>query len=341
MIVPIPLPPRGDLDTRNPVTDRLPGTLRTAKDMHHRAWGPRRGGKWFAGAMQAPGTASLYDAITLNGVDTAGTATSRDDQFRNLGAQFTLDLWFRYEDTAYAAGKNTVGLYQFQTGVSANYGYVTVFIYGPAHADAGKIRVAITTNPAEGSANASVGFTGSTAIGAGTAQTDKRHVRVVRDGTTAVLYVDGVSDGSTTGLSATHGVLGAGGAVVRIGRNSAVLAADEVTFKGHVYGAMLRDGAFASQPIEAVMPTVAWARNVHHYHIGRSIAYGGADHYFDAGRFGAHAILDGASYSVAAAVDNAAPAPCPVQGLRTWTTRTNRTATSAMIGGALSTVVAR
>lgn len=338
--VPLVLPVRGDLDTASPITDRPLGGLVRARDVHSQRWGPKKGMQSFARAWESPGVASLYDTITLTtGASTFGQGLSYEDQFRDLGTKWTVDLWLQLSSVAYAAAKDEIGLYKFLVNNGgAGVGVIDISILGPNVTDHERVRVEIGTTTYAGAGDAVVGFTGATRLSVGTAQTDKYHVRVVRDGTTATLYLNGVSDGSTTGLSATHGIYGAPGSAgnVTIG-TSYNLPDATVTFKGTIYGAWLRDGAFANAPIESVMPCNPHARNVHHAYLGRNIALGGVDHYFDAGRFGAHARMNGAGYTVTASNDNTAPAPASVQGVSTWTTRTNRTATSVLCGGILST----
>lgn len=332
---------RGELDTSMPIGDRPPGTLYAAPDCESKAWGPRRGSLAFTQAQEGPGTASLYDAITLNYATAGafGVARTYEDSFRDLGTTFTLDLWFRLEDLVYSALKNSVGLYNFDPSQGVGAG-ISVDVRGPNHADHERIFVTIGTSPTRSTAASPVTLTGATRISTGTAQSNKHHVRLVRSGANLYLYLDGVLDGSSSGLSATNpinGPIGSFAAVILGYSNTA-----DISFKGHVYGAWLRDGAFTSQPIEARMPSAPWARHVHHAYMGRNIALGSSPSFFDAGRFGAHAPLHyGAAndYTVTSSNDNAAPAPVLVQGIRSWMTRTNRTATSVMVGGQLATAV--
>lgn len=337
----IPLDVRGDIDTSMPISDRAPGVLVEARELSPRFWGAKRGNGAYTRSWEGPGTASLYGGVTLAHASSGsyGEATTYEDQFRDLGTKFTLDLYFRLEAIAYASAVNSIALYSF----GCNNASIDMVIRGGAHSDHERIYVSLITSVdrTPGNFDAAVTFTGSTRIAYGTAQTDKHHIRLVRDGANATLYLDGVSDGSTSGLAATHGMwsaLGTTQATCRLGGGSL----GNISYVGHIYGAWLRDGAFTSQPIENRMPCSPWARNVHHAYLGRTIAYGGADHFFDAGRFGAHARIiniAASDYSITASNDDSAPAPSPVQGLRTWTTRNNRTASSVMCGGVLSTAI--
>ena len=332
------IPVRGDLDTADNVGDRPIGTLVEAKDVSSRFWGPRPGSQAFTRVWEGPGTASLYDAIWLGG-GSHGYHRSYENQFRDLGLKFTIDVWFRLDEIAYASAVDEIGLYDFNVGAR---GDVSIGIHGGTQGgNATKIRVSIVTTPSRTTAASADVFTSTNTISYGTAQKNKHHIRLVRDGTTATLYVDGVQEGQTTSLAndpinAQQG----DAAIVRTGRafNS------DVDIKGAVFASILRDGAYTSDPIEAVLPCAPWASNVHHYILGRSIDLGGGEyHYFDAGRFAAHGrVLDagggeGVDYTVTSSNDDTAPAPAVVQGISSWTTRTNRTATSVLAGGVLTT----
>jgi hypothetical protein len=325
---PLRLDVRGELDTAMPVGDRAPGTLVAAADVRHDALGPRRGSLAFTRVWEGPGVASLYDAITVDGSGASycqGRGQSYEDAFRDLGTKFTMDLWFRYDSTTGATNLNI--LWKHQNG----NGEVEVSVRGPAHADHEKIVVLITTTPTRTTFDPLVSFTCSTRLSVGTAQTDKCHIRLVRDGANAYLYLNGVLDGSTTSLVATSPIF------AQQTTASGTWILGDLGLRGRFFGCVLRDGAFRTEPIEAVMPCGPWNRNVHYYILGRRHALGATEHYFDAGRFSAHGRLVGTGYGVTAANDDAAPAPASVQGLATWTTRTNRTATSVMCGGLLST----
>lgn len=334
--VPLVLPVRGDLDTSMPVTDRPLGGLVRARDLHPRRWGPRDGCQSFARVWQGPGTASLYDTIDLTtGASTYGTGASFEDQFRDLGTKWTLDVWFRLTSTAYASTKDKIGLYKFIVNSS---GVIELSINGPTHAThPGRLHAYIITNPSAGSADTPVELNGNAVFSVGSTQADKHHARLVRDGASLAIYVDGVADTSTSSLVATSGLVAAPGTAALVGLGNVYIASDiTVTTKGTIYGAWLRDGAFTSLPIEAQMPCAPHARNVHHAYLGRNISLGGVDHFFDASRFGAHARISGAGYTVTASNDDTAPAPATIQGLTSWNTRGNRTATAVVCGGQLS-----
>lgn len=323
---------RGDLDTVNPVGDRPPGTLVQAYDLSPRAWGPRRGNRAFASPWISPGVSSLYDYLTATGASTTAIGRNYEDQFGNLGTQYTLDLWVQYPSSAYSAGSDLIGIYNF-----GSVGYLAVNIYGASHTDHEKVEVEIRTCDSASVVDTPVTFAGATRISVGSAQTNKHHIRVVRDGASAYLYLNGVLDGSTGSLVASHGNTKVAGDQALVTLHNGASAND--TFRGRIMGAVLRDGAFSSYPIENVMPVNPMGRNVHHYFLGRNYDMGGADHYMDLSRNGVHARIIGSNYSVTASNDNAAPAPCAVQGFTSWTTRTNRNAVSVLCGGLLSTNV--
>lgn len=332
-IVPLKLDVREDLDTANPITDRRPGVLVSAKDLHPRVWGPREGPKAFTRIWEGPGTAALYDQITWSGGASDGAyAQSSEDGFAKLGTKFTLDLWFRLEDIAYASAEDVIGLYTFHVASGA---FVEVAVRGGNHADHEKVVAFIATSATPTTADATVTLTGATRIATGTAHTDKHHVRLVRDGINATLLLDGVSDGTTATLSATHGIAGRPGdiAYYQIGLISSVAGA---RFKGKTPAAILRDGAFTSAPIQTSMPVGCMTRGVHHYTLGRRYNLGGAvDHLLDIGPFALHPRVAG-SPTYSSANDDTHPAPSSVQGIRSWTTRSGRTATAVMAGGVLS-----
>lgn len=334
----LPIGTTEELNTALPVSNLPPGSLIAATDTHTRYWGPKRGSAAFTQAQEGPGTAALYNAITQNYVTSGayGYARSYEDAFRDLGTKCTLDIFFRLEDIAYASAVNGIGLHGFQANGSG--AGIDVDVRGGAHTDHERIRVTITTAPTRGTAAASVSMTGTTRISYGTGQTNKHHARVVRDGTTATLYLDGVQDAQMTILVANNpinGVLGQEYGQVLLGYSGTA----NIPFKGHIYGASLRDGSFSSQPIENRMICSPWARNTHYCYLGRQILLGSAPCFFDAGRYGVHAPLHygAGDYTITAANDNAAPIPSTVQGLTSWTTLTNRSVNSVMCGGLLDT----
>jgi len=334
------VPTRGELDTANPIGDRPVGTLVTARDMSARYWGPRVGSKAFTRLWEGPGTKSLYNYITLNGTNSArGFGRSYEDQFRDLGTSFTLDVWFILEDWSFAAALDEVGLYEFTAG---GYGDISVGIYGGTQgANEKKIKVGITTCTARNAAAATVTLTGTNTISSGTTATYRHHLRVVREGATATAYIDGISDATSSSLSATNPIYGP---LLSLGDVTlGTSATSDGSFKGKILAAILRDGAFSSAPIENVMPCNPWAPNVHHYILGRSIDLGGGEpHFYDAGRFAVHPRLifnAGSDYSVTASNYDNSPAPAYIQGLDTWTSRQNRTVTTVVGGGQVMTAV--
>jgi len=338
----IDLSTTADLDTASPISDRPAGTLVSAVDVSARWWGPRKGSLAFTRVWEGPGTAALYDEITLLGTNSAhGRATSNNDSYRDLGTQWTLDIWFRLNETAYAAADDVIGLYEFLSGGGH---YVSVAIGGGNAADASKVKVSIQTTSARATFTTAVTFTSTNTISAGTAQTDKHHLRIVRDGADATLYVDGIEDGSTSSLAAAepHQDTYKRSIIAKIGFSTSAFGGADASLKGIVYAVVLRDGAFNSEPIENRMPCAPWARNVHHYILGRSYGLGSEIHMFDAGPYAVHPRMIGGEavdYTISSANDDAAPVPSPMQAVTTWTTRANRTVTSAMCGGILSTAV--
>jgi hypothetical protein len=333
----LPLDVRGLLDTSYPVSDRPPGTLVEALDLSARHWGPRRGHLAFTRTWEGPGTAALAGLVTFLGTNNCrALARSHEDQFRDLGTRFTVDLWARLDDAAHLTGETEAGLWSFS---AAGNGYVSVGVHGSlAGASAGKLRVEVVTTPTRSTSSAPVVLTGATVLSAGTAQTDRHHVRVVRDGARLAVWLDGALDGETTTLAPTEPVQAAYGAFAQVTVGTSF--SPTVSWLGPVFAAWLRDGVHETSPVEALVPCSTWARHVRHAVLGRSLALGSEVHLWDLSRFAAHPRLvfnSGADFSVAAGQETAPPAPALVQGLRTWTTRRNRTATSVMVGGVLAT----
>jgi hypothetical protein len=335
----IPVPVRGEIDTRNPITDRAPGTLVTARDLHPSHWGPRRGSLSFTRAWESPGTALLYDIVNFTQATTTyALGGAADEHYRDMGTKFTVDVWFRLEDTGYAAGQTNISVFTFYAGgnVGGNPG-VFVSVTGPAHASPNKVTVGVRTAPDRSTIDSLVTLTSSTSVLVGTAQKDISHVRVVRDGANAYLYLNGVLEASSAGVVASSGVLGG-----LDGRGSVgvCFGAGGVGLKGTFYLGVVRDGSFRTQPIESVPPTNPLARNVHAYVVGSQLATGGAAHLTDLSRFAVHPKVVGSALTFSGANSNSAPANARVQGFRSWTTRGGKVASAALVGGVLTVATA-
>jgi hypothetical protein len=331
----IPVPVRGELDTRNPITDRAPGTLVTARDLHPSHWGPRRGSLSFTRAWESPGTALLYDNIQFTQSAATSTFTQTNEKsVKELGTKFTADIWFRLEDTGYAAGKNSIGLWEHSISGCG----IGISIFGPNHASTGKVRVEVVTAPTTTTTDTPVVITSTATVPVGTAQTDIVHLRLVRDGASLYLYLNGTLDTSVGTLVATSPIRQReeDTGTLRVARD-AFGPATSIEFKGRIYALVLRDGAFRTSPIEAMLPENPWARNIHYYILGRNYDLGStSDHLFDAGRFGIHPRLWDTGFAVTAANSNSAPANCRVQGMDSWTTRSGRQGTVVVAGGIAS-----
>lgn len=343
--VAVQLPINGELDTANPVTDRPPGTLVEARDVSPRWWGPREGSLAFTRIGEGPGTAMLYNYFdfTQSALPNGSYLKSNfnEDAHRDLGTAFTLDLTFRVTNLTYASSKDCIGLYHF----NSDGGDVSLWIGSSAAPDseAGKIRCAIRTSSARGTPDTAVTFVSSSAISTGTTQEENQHVRVVRNGATATMYLNGVSVGSTSSLVATQGIYGDYGtaAAISFGFTNYVTGSysTEYPLKGRLYAAVMRDGAYSTAPIEFLPPTSCRARNVHHYFLGRQFSNGTNDHGIDLSRYGAHpriaVIGSGGGYSIVAANSSAPPAFGMTQGIGTWTTKRGKTVAAVMVGGQL------
>jgi hypothetical protein len=334
---------RGELDTSYPISDRPHGTLVEAKDLSPRFWGPRRGSQSFTRIWEGPGTASLYDLVTFNDSSGASTAlgSGHDTQYIDLGTKFTIDLMFRLDG---GLGSDFGMLYGFG---NESYGYVTIFVRGDGQGT-NVMCADLVTSPTRSTQASVVSLTGTTVVGAGTAAVNRQHVRLVRDGATLTLYYGGKVEATSSAVSATNSVyspIGTIGYVWIMGSNAVVRAGSFTTVPvtGDMNCAILRDGAFTSEPIERVAPCAPWARNVHHYILGRDYkpAANMTDvHLFDAGRFGVHPkAVNSTRVSITSANLDDLPAPAFVQGMATWTTKSNKTATTVVAGGIFSTVV--
>ena len=185
--LPLDLTVRGPLNTSDPKSDRPPGTLLEAQDLAHRWWGPRRGRKtvaWPIGSESrqvTPGRAAINftsgDFVTGQIVDYA----------QDIKDSFTLDIVLRLRQAP--AGSEEI--FQWRTASAAD-------LIVRLHSSATYGRVQVFFNGISGGAH----LTGSAILANGISDDTKiAHIRVVRDGTSAYLYVNGVLDDSATGLS--------------------------------------------------------------------------------------------------------------------------------------------
>lgn len=341
--VPISLNVREALDTSNPISDRAPGTLVEAKDLNSRFWGPKDGSLSLTRAWEGPSSALYRTYINLLGDDAVTEsgflAYSYEDQFRDLGTSWTVDLIFRADSISHASASTQVELLRFGNGAigPAALTAIQIYIHGSAQASAGKIGVYIQTTSSRDVSSTAVEFTGNTALTFGSGQQYVHHVRLVRDGATATLYLNGVSDGSTSSIVATEPHESAIGSERRVrlwmGR---LTHATFGPFKGHGMLAMLRDGAYATAPIEAVIPADPRARNVHFCYLNKKIFDGTTTYVMDLSRYGAHARVDGTGWAAVTGPLTGPPACAPVQGMATFTSRRGRTISMVMAGGVLS-----
>lgn len=332
-MVPVIINPRGPLDTTNPVTDRLPGTLRTAVDVHPRYWGPRKGMKAFTRTWEESGSGIYTNYYVYAGVDDSTFMLTDNAHVRDLGLKFTLDLWVRLNDITYASAKDNVGLIThdvynggYVAGTAVGYVRIKVITSG---ADAGKLKVLIKPTSSRGVAGTEVTFTTSTTLGVGTTVEDRHHLRLVRDGATATLYKDGTSIGSTSSL-AVQPILGSytGQGSVELG--VCVASPTEGFWKGEIFGAMMRDGAYSSV-FNSTLPSNASGRNVHYFLVSRQLS-GSKDHIPDFSNMANHSVVIGGP-SVTAATSNIPPINAPVQGMTTWSNPAGKTITTVAVGG--------
>lgn len=244
-----PLSVRGALDTENPISDRDPGTLVTALDLGHKWWGPRHGGKSFghphnltAADLPRPGTLVGFGGA---GSYVVGPFVSPDQ--RDLGTQWSLDLVFRADSVNHDTFDEALIFQWVLKTTATTIKAITVGIRGTsAGGDERKIRATITPTSAADTAATTKTLDGTTQLTVGTDQEDRHHVRLVRDGATATLFVNGVSEATASGMSRSNGHEGSS----TVGQW--VLGdATNPYFKGRIYYVRLRDGVFDTYPLRA------------------------------------------------------------------------------------------
>lgn len=244
---------RAPLDTSNEVSDRPPGTLVTALDCGHRWWGPRHGGKSLTQPHDMP-TGDLpraYAHITFDGSSTYAHGPFVCSEQRDLGNRWTLDIVFRADSVNHGAFDEAI-IFKWVIKTSATaIDAVTVGIRGTsAGASERTIRATITPTSAADTAGTTKTLDGTTQLTVGTDEEDRHHIRLVRSGKTATLYVNGTSEATASGMSKRNGHVGS----ADVGRYEIGNAAAP-NFKGVVYYAAFRDGVYENAERGYPMPT--------------------------------------------------------------------------------------
>lgn len=201
------LPVDGPVNTVDPSASRPPGTLLDAPGCGTRWWGPRRGAKALTSPhalttkpMAAPRLLSTGDTTTFGGTFMAGRMSPGEQS--DLGTEWTFDMVFRITSLS---GANNASLFQWWAVAGPLTLSILLFHSGAGNgANAGKIQVSIQTTSAPGTTVTAVDLVSATAPSVGTDADDIHHLRVVRDGASFYIYLDGVLDASATTLSATN-----------------------------------------------------------------------------------------------------------------------------------------
>lgn len=307
----IVLNPRGQLDTANPPTDREPGTLVAAEDVHPAYLGPREGA--LSGDNFTTG-AILNTPYVFNGTDVYGVGFVGKTENYDIPMNWTYDWW----------GKPDLGTPSTERPL--------FYIFGPT----GTFYVAI----GNGAVNLNFRGTSSRGVaeGAGNLSTAnavtltslaKVHVRIVKSLTTVTIYYDGVAVYTVTNarygypIEEPLGLASSTSKTLYIGNDAATKF-----YKGVMYGTLLRSGAYSDTPFSQAMPNHIGA-NFIHYYIGRGTNT--KTYMNDYGSYAAHAKMIGTVTTTSSVID--APCTTPIQGMGTFTTRDNKTIGLAVSAG--------
>lgn len=319
--IPIILDTQEELNTADPQTNRPSGTLVAAPDVHHHYWGPRVGTKAYTHALESSGSAMGYDYITMTGG--SATASSYNPQWRDWGTKWTLDLFFKLREYAYA-GTTPIGIFEYQiNSVSCLRIRILTTV-----ADQGKIEVLVTPTGVVG------GTITTTAIDPLAGSVPHVHLTVVRDGESITVYDQGVSIG-TGSTSTTRGFTGTG---TQTGDLTLAFnpTGTNIYFDGNIYAAVWRVGVFNTLPFENYPPSDCRDMSIRSYLLGADLSYGANAHsYWDLGPYQHHALLSGTSgvqFTTTAGPDNRNYF-APVQGFGTATTRDGKVMTTVIVGG--------
>ena len=333
----IALNPRGQLDTANPPTDRPPGTLVEATDVHLQHLGPRGGAmalSWPHGATAYPTAAprlitfdSSYDLTITGALDYKEQAS--------LGTQWTFDMLLRVTSEA----ANHYDLFTWVCGTSPSLvrGILLTMQGTDDGAAARKLVVTTATAPTAGGTVTTYTLTSATALVVGAADENIYHVRVVRDGAGLYLYLNGVLDNSIATLTAENPSQNAGS------DNTAYwsMCSGGNNFPGQIYYVTMRTGAYRTVPMSAVMPRHTLFRNCKLAIIPSLMSSSAtlqANQYIpDYSRFEAHGMVVDGFASVATTASSSGLIGTPVQGIGHYTGVDGIASNSVMVGGRLYT----
>lgn len=193
-VVNVPLNTRGTLDTTNPISDRAPGTLVTARDVAHRWWGPRLGGK-IVSHPHSLTTNEPTPALDLIKFTSASNTQIRfngiEDQHLNLPNKVTIDMVVQVASMSHTTAD--------PLDVNLMLMYPAFGIRLVSDNDAtNKRKVRMIVDGSGGSDLSTT--TGTTQLNVNSTYDARyqHHIRVVRNGTSWKLYVDGTLEGSAT-----------------------------------------------------------------------------------------------------------------------------------------------
>ena len=333
---PIPMDTRAPLDTSNPKTNLAPGTLVTAQDCGFRWWGPRKGSKQVAQAnsLDPASTPPLVPGpmdspLSFDGDQDYVQGIMSSVQQYDLPRSWTLDVVFRVDTIANTSGFSQIPIFRWSftdfnpIDVSLNR---TTAPYSER-----EILATIVPTSSPGVAGPSTILNSGTQYTVGTDPEDVHHVRVVRDGSTAKLIVNGTLVDTETGLNALRPhQAGSKEAFWSIGQVSDL---NNISFSGTFFRALLRIGAYDDT-----------TTGMHDFLLTRSKAVrlaiagssGAGEHALlvrDYSVYEAHGAVTGASVSGTPLVNP--PFMAPIQGCSPFTDRQGRTWNFVMCGGTL------
>ena len=243
-LVPVVFPVNGPLNTTDPMTNRPPGTLVEATDAALRWLGPRRGMTQKTWVYQANSGTNYPDPEVpiFDGNNGHGTCTMRAKRQFNLPTQWTLDTVIRPSGVSHSSDVNLLIFQWDLNGIEA----IGLYIKGggaPSNAQR-KLYAVVTPTSSAGVGGSAVTLTGTTQISVGTAIENTHHVRLVRDGASLVLTCDGVTEASSSSLSASQ--RHEAGTAVSVACH-AYLAGTSTggnhLYAGRIYRTLLRTGA--------------------------------------------------------------------------------------------------
>lgn len=337
----IVLDTKAPLDTANPPTDRDPGVLLEATDLHHRYWGPRKGGKqiaWPHNNATPPTPAPLLMPFDYASVTPSSIVGHTDAAQRDLGTKWTCDIVFRLANLDSTAGADVLSLFRWICWVSGANAYgLQIGVYNTAHASAGKVYAKLTTTATPGTATAEFTLTGATTVTTGAGDTYVHHIRVVRDGVGLYVYLDGTLDVSSTSLTSYYPTQGPTSSLEgywSIGRDATDIG---TPFTGDLYYICLRDGAFRTGPISPTCPVYATSPVVRLLLIPSVFTQTSTDRGYsmipDYSIYEAHGEIKGLRPTPAASTSFAYPKP--IQGIGSWYDMKGVSGSAVMSGGVL------